>query len=298
MSREVRGLVFLLLLVVVLAAPTAGSAQIRASEKAMVSQTLDGTTLTLEYYRPVAKGRELFGATVPWNVVWTPGANWATTLEVSKDVQLNGVDVPAGKYSVWAIPREDRFTITLNDNPEIFHFHKPDSTDAQIHISAEPVMAQHEELLTWSFPNVRGTGAVLQMQWGTTVVPMEVRVEPTRPIALTAEERELYVGNYELTMTPGLGWPEGGTFEVFEEDGMLKARMPFGIHPPDDLVFDLIPTGEGTFNPKLYRNGGELFGIEMGVNIEFEVGAAAATAVRWYGPMGTPFASGPRSGSD
>lgn len=278
------------------AAASPAQGQIRASEKAMVSQTLDGTTLTLEYYRPVARGRQLFGGIVPWNVVWTPGANWATTLEVTSDVHINGVAVPTGKYSVWAIPREDRFTITLNDNPEIFHFHKPDSTDAQIHISVEPVQAPHEELLTWSFPNVRGTGAVLQFQWGTTALPLEVRVPPTRAVELSPDERALFVGSYDMTMTPGLGWPEGGRLEVFEEDGMLRGRLPFGIHPPDDLVFDLIPTGQGTFNPRIYRDGGP-FGIEMAVNIEFQLGVDVASAVRWYGPMGTPFGSGPRSGS-
>jgi hypothetical protein len=297
MFRTTRRIALAALALAAVAAPEDAFAQIRASEKAMVSQTLDGTTLTLEYYRPVARGREIFGGIVPWNVVWTPGANWATTLDVSGDVQINGVDVPAGKYSVWAIPREDRFTITLNDNPEIFHFHKPDSTDAQIHISAEPVPAVHRELLTWAFPNVRGTGAMMELQWGATAVPLEVRVPPTRPVILPADERALYVGEYDMTMTPGLGWPEQGRLEVFEEDGMLRARLPFGIHPPDERVFDLIPTGQGTFNPRIHRDG-TIFGVEMGVNIEFQVGVDVASSVRWYGPMGTPFGSGPRVGSE
>jgi len=294
MSREFRAILFLLLLLAVaLSAPGAASAQIRASERAVVSQTLDGTTLTLEYYRPVAKGRDLFGGIVPWNVVWTPGANWATTLEVSRDVRLNGVEVPAGKYSVWAIPRPDRFTVTLNPEPEIFHFHKPDSTDAQIHISAVPVQAPHQELLTWSFPNVRGDAALMQFQWGTTAIPLQVIAEPSRPVALSREERALYTGAYHLEMTPGLGWPDSGTLEVVETDGRLRARMPFGIHPEDDPWFDLIPAGEGRFNPGLYRDG-EIFGVEMGVNIEFQVGTDVAEGVRWYGPMGTPFAAGKR----
>jgi hypothetical protein len=278
---------------VTVAAPTATSAQIRASEKASVSQTVDGTTLSLEYYRPVAKGRELFGGIVPWGVVWTPGANWATTLEISSDARINGVDVAAGKYSVWVIPHPDRFTISLNENPEIFHFHKPDSASARYNIAATPEKGAHAELLTWAFTNVRGDAARLEMKWGETTIPLQVLVEPSRPLALTAEERALYVGHYEMSMTPGLGWPEGGTFEVFEQDGHLKGRMPFGIHPEDDLAFDLIPAGEGRFNPGLHR-GGKLFGVEMGVNIEFALGTDVASAVRWYGPMGTPFGSGDR----
>lgn len=293
MDRRQQVVVFTAVLAALALAPRDARAQIHASERATVSQTIDGTTLTLEYHRPSARGRELFGGIVPWNVVWTPGANWATTLEVSKDVRLNGVQVPAGRYSVWAIPRPDRFTISLNENPEIFHFHKPDSTAAQIHISATPVDARHSELLTWAFTQVRGDAAMLELQWGETAVPLQVVVEPSRPVALTPEERALYVGEYEMKMTPGLGWPEGGTFYVREVDGRLQGWMPFGIHPEDDLAFDLIPAGDGRFNPGLYREG-TLFGVEMGVNIDFGLGTDVARTVKWYGPMGTPFGSGTR----
>jgi len=134
---------------------------------------------------------------------------------------------------------------------------------------------------------------VMQLHWGTTAVPVQVIVEPSDPVTLSGEERALYVGSYHLEMTPGLGWPDSGTFQVAEVDGRLRARMPFGIHPEDDPWFDLIPAGEGRFNPGLYRDG-VLFGVEMGVNIEFALGTDVARAVRWYGPMGTPFAAGER----
>jgi len=88
------------------AAGAPAAAQIRGSEAGTVSQTLDGTTIAMAYSRPSARGRDLFGALVPWDVVWTPGANWATTFETDRDVRLNGIDVPAGKYSVWMIPHE------------------------------------------------------------------------------------------------------------------------------------------------------------------------------------------------
>ena len=269
-------------------------AQIRGSEHGVVAQTIDGTTLTVEYHRPSARGRDLFGALVPWNVVWTPGANWATTLEVDKDIQVNGVEVPAGKYSVWAIPRPDRFTMTFNPEHEIFHFFKPDSTADQIHVSVEPEEREHVEMLTWSFPLVRGDAAVLQMQWGTTAVPLEVLVQPSEPVALSQEERDLYVGTYALEIIPGVGWPTTGELEVFEEDGMLRGRLPFGIHPEDELDFDLIPAGLGRFNPGLYQDG-RLFNVEMGVNFEFDLETEPAAAVTMTTANGMALAEGPRA---
>ena len=57
MDIRARISLFVIPAAVTVAAPTATSAQSRASEKASVSQTVDGTELSLEYYRPVAKGR-------------------------------------------------------------------------------------------------------------------------------------------------------------------------------------------------------------------------------------------------
>ena len=65
------------------------AAQIRASERATVSQVVDGTRITVDYSRPRARGRAaLFGGEVKWNEVWTPGANDATTLEIDRDTGL------------------------------------------------------------------------------------------------------------------------------------------------------------------------------------------------------------------
>src|SRR4051812_37148966 len=88
-----------------LAAPL--HAQAKLSEAATVSQTVDGTRVTLEYSRPSARGRpRLFGGEVKWDEVWTPGANWATTLETDHDLSIEGTTVPKGRYSVWLVVKE------------------------------------------------------------------------------------------------------------------------------------------------------------------------------------------------
>ena len=279
-----------------LAIPGTASSQIRASELGVVAQTLDGTTITVEYSRPTARGRELFGAIVPWGIVWTPGANWATTFETNKDLRLGGVDVPAGRYSVWMIPRADQWTLTLNPNAEIFHFVKPDSASDQIHIAVEPQEAPHIEMLTWSFPAVSGDGAVLTLHWGTTSVPVQVLVEPTRPMAVDPDERAVYMGSYDVEILPGIGWPTEATLTVSEKDGKLVAHLPFSLHPGDEFDFDLVPAGTLRFNPGLYRDG-RLFNIEMGLSFEFEAPDGPATGVVMRGIEGTACGKGERSGS-
>ena len=275
------------------------SAQIQASARGATSQTIDGTTITVDYSRPVARGRTLFGALVPWGGVWLPGANWATTLDVNNDIRVNGVPVPAGTYSVWAIPHPDRFTITLNSNTELFHFQKPDSTSEQIHISAEVEEAPHAEMLTWSFPAVSGDAGTLRFQWGTTAVSMQVLVEPSQSVTVPEERSAALVGEYDLEFNTALGWPAEGRIRIFAEDGLLRAQLPFPIHPDDEVFIDLIPAGGNRFNPGLYR-GDVLFNVEIGVIFEFtlDMDTDRATALSMTGPEGTRFAQGGRAESN
>ena len=268
--------------------------QIRGSERGSTRQVLDGTTITVDYARPTARGRELFGALVPWNVTWTPGANWATTLEADKDIRINGVDVQAGAYSVWMTPRQGAWTLTLNENTQLYHFQKPDTSTGRYNIEVHAEEAGHVEMLTWSFPSVSGDAAVLALNWGTTRVPMDIMVEPSKPVILDGQERAAYLGEYELEVLPLPGWPQAARMRITEAaDGMLRAWMSFPIHPDDALEFDLIPAGLNRFNPGLYQRG-ELHNIEMGVAFEFEV-TDRAVAVVMRGIEGTPFAQGARA---
>ncbi len=274
--------------------PRAATAQIRASERGAVSQTLDGTTITLDYARPSARGRELFGTLVPWNVVWTPGANWATTLTTDRPVRINGVDVAPGAYSVWMIPREERWTMTLNSEIEYFHFQKPDSALGTYQIEARPTEGSHVEMLTWSFPAVSGDAARLELAWGETRVPLDLLVEPSEPVVLPPEERARYLGEYALEIVPGVDWPLEAEMTVTEgSGGILRGWMSFPFHPGDELTFDMIPAGLGRFHAGLYRDG-KLFNVETGVSFEFHPDDPETPLVL-RGIEGSPFGVGVRS---
>lgn len=121
-------------LIIVLLLSMPGSAQIRASERAIMSQVIDGTRIEIDYARLRLRGRDpIFGKVVHCGEVWTPGANWATTLNGSKAIRLDGHDVPAGKYSVWLVVREaGPWTMVLDPDHFRFHMDPPDSATTQI----------------------------------------------------------------------------------------------------------------------------------------------------------------------
>ena len=147
----------------------------RPSQHGTVSQHIADTVITIEYNRPVARGRDLFGALVPWGRVWCPGADTCTSIELSTDVKVNQQALAAGTYSLWAEPQPDRWTMIFNKVSPAFHTRYPSGQDA-LRVQVTPRTATHMETLTFYFPVVDGRHAELALQWGTTMVPMEIDV--------------------------------------------------------------------------------------------------------------------------
>jgi hypothetical protein len=170
----------LALLVVVLAACGQGPAkaqEIPKSQLGSVSQLVGGTRIEVVYRRPVARGRELFGALVPFGRVWTPSADTSATLRVSGPVQINGRDLPAGSYGIWSIPDRDAWTLIFSSVPSVFHLRYPEGRDA-LRVQSTVERGEHVETLQFAFPMVDADSALLQLRWGTTVVPMRIRALP------------------------------------------------------------------------------------------------------------------------
>jgi len=254
--------------------------QVRASEHGLVSQTVDGTTITVEYSRPVARGRDsLFGRVVHWGEIWTPGANWATTLDVDHDFTLNDQAVPKGKYAVWMIPHpQGTWTVLLSDSVRKFHTQRPDTMTARLRFPVTPLQVPAAEVLTWSFPGVRPDGATLQMQWGATAVPLRIVVRPSGLAGQRVQSWAPYLGAYRLTLVPEPGdtaKPFEMTVDVFEKDGHLRGRLTPAA-PQTDPEFDLLPVSEHLFRGRYYRQGA-VFEQDEESDIVFQVTAGQAT---------------------
>jgi len=149
----------------------------KPSQLGSVTQQVNETRITVEYSRPVARGRALFGALVPWGRIWTPGANDATTLSTSTDIQVNEQKLSAGTYSVWSEPQADRWTLIFNASHPVFHlrYNEVASKDV-LRVAATPREGSHMETLAWYFPVVDGRNAELVVHWGTVVVPLRIAV--------------------------------------------------------------------------------------------------------------------------
>ncbi len=130
--------------------------------------------ITIEYSRPVARGRRLFGGLVPYGAAWNPGADAATTISFSRDVAVEQQPVPSGTYSIWAIPDTNEWTFILSRAAKVFHEPYPAGNDA-LRLAIKPRAGPHMETLGFYFPMVEADSALLHLHWGETLVPIRLR---------------------------------------------------------------------------------------------------------------------------
>lgn len=263
--------------------PPPAHAQVRGSERSVISQEADGTKVTIDYGRPHVRGREpVFGGLVPWGHVWTPGANWATTLEVSNDVELNGHPVPAGRYSLWIVPDPSGFEMVLDPDDALYHTQPPEPASDQIRFTADPETTPHTEALTFDFPLVAATGMDLRFRWGTTKLDVRVDVPSSMTVTIPEDEAAPYVGTYEMTFAgppppqaPAGMAPPVMTVELSHESDRLVGRIVSG---PEGLPaeFALVPVADQIFVPAWMMDG-EIFETEVDMHFEFDVESGKAS---------------------
>lgn len=265
--------------------PSLLSAQIRASERATISQTIDGTVISLEYSRPRARGRDsLFGGEVKMGEIWTPGANWATTFEASRNIRLDGHPVPAGKYSMWMQVQPEVWTLILDPRWHRFHLNRPDSTADQVRFAIHPIAGLTTEVLTWSFPEVRNDGATLALAWGRVQVSMAIGVEPSHPLVFPRDSSRVYAGSYALRFTDVADSEKPSRFTLShdrEHDWLVGTWDP--APTPTMASFTMVHIADGTFLIASMQHG-EVLESDPDWVLEFSVREGRATGFELRGP--------------
>lgn len=127
-----------------------------------------GTTIHVDYSSPRMRGRKIYGGLVPWGQIWRAGANEATTFVTSADVTVGGKDIPAGPYTLFAIPNQDKWTLIVSKKTGEWGIPYPgeqfELTRADMRVSKldSPI-----EDFTIAFDK-SDNGCTLRMDWETT----------------------------------------------------------------------------------------------------------------------------------
>ncbi|HMO37850.1 MAG TPA: DUF2911 domain-containing protein [Saprospiraceae bacterium] len=158
------------------------NAQIRTpqpSPASKLTQTVGLTEVTIEYSRPSAKGRAIFGTDgiVPFETMWRTGANAATKLTFSDDVKINGQSLKKGSYAIFTKPGAGQWDVML------FNYDTPSAggygdKKPVISFSTTPVMLPNMvETFTIGVNNITNTTADIDIAWEKTSIKLPLEVE-------------------------------------------------------------------------------------------------------------------------
>ncbi len=133
-----------------------------------------GSSITVDYSSPRAKGRKIFGGIVPYGEVWRAGANEATTFVANASLMVGGTHVPAGNYTLFAIPNTDKWTLIISKKTGEWGIPYPgESFDfARIPMTVSKTSAPVENF-TISFTQ-NGGGCVMHMAWENTEASVNI----------------------------------------------------------------------------------------------------------------------------
>ena len=138
----------------------------RVSPKSSVSSTIGFTEVTVNYGAPAVKERVIWGGLVPYGEIWRGGANEATTVEFSTDVNMEGQTLRAGKYALFFIPGEKEWTVILNKNWDQWGSSEYKEEDDEIRFDVEPKMNEGMmERLTYSIHDMKVDMGYIKLSW-------------------------------------------------------------------------------------------------------------------------------------
>ena len=174
----------------------------RPSQHQTITQRVGLTDITIDYSRPNAKEREIFGALVPYGKVWRTGANAATTIEINSYVSFQGQGLAPGKYAIFTLPQDDGvWQIMVNTKWDQWGSREYKAEFDMITVTA-PVrtMNDYTESFTIGFDNVLGDDAVMYIQWANTRVEINIEansnMQAVENINKKIEELENTHGSY------------------------------------------------------------------------------------------------------
>jgi hypothetical protein len=135
--------------------------------------------ISVEYSRPLARNRVIFGDLVPFDNVWRTGANSATKITFTDDVTIEGKALKAGTYAIYTIPGKASWEVMIyKDLTMGGNVSKYNSADEIMRVTVKPeTLNRMVQSFTINLDEVDAADAVLVMSWEKTLVPVHIHTE-------------------------------------------------------------------------------------------------------------------------
>lgn len=146
------------------------------SGRGEVNTTVHGATIQVDYGTPSKRGRELFGALVPYGEVWRTGANRATHFTTDRNLVVRDLEMPAGEYTLYSIPSEEGGLLLINTQTgQGGTTYNEDQDLGRLELT-RTTLDESVEVFTILVEETE-EGGVLKLQWGTTELSVPFGVE-------------------------------------------------------------------------------------------------------------------------
>lgn len=164
----------------------------QSSPLAKIDQVVGMTNVQIEYSRPSAKGRTVYGDLVPFGKNWRTGANANTTISFSEDVTIGGKQLKKGKYALFTTPRADSWDVIFYTETNNWGLPAQwDESKVALKTTVKPeTLNKSVESFSIFLNNLSNDSGVLELSWERTMVSVPFNV-PTQEAALKSIEKTL-----------------------------------------------------------------------------------------------------------
>jgi tetratricopeptide (TPR) repeat protein len=149
----------------------------RQSQHALVTQRIGVTDININYHRPLANGRPIWGKLVPYGNVWRAGANENTTITFSDPVTIEGQALDKGTYGLHMIPGEKEWTVIFSKNATSWGSFSYKQEEDALRVTVKPQTAELHDALAYDFDEVKPDSVLVTMRWEKVAVPFKVAVK-------------------------------------------------------------------------------------------------------------------------
>lgn len=145
------------------------------SPTATITQKVGVSNISVEYSRPGAKEREIFGGLVRYGKMWRTGANKATKITFDENCVFGGAKVKKGSYSLFSIPGDKEWTVVLNKNTELWGVGEYDEKNQVCSIVAKVIETKDfTESFTIDFGTFQSFSAIMSLKWANTKIDIKI----------------------------------------------------------------------------------------------------------------------------
>jgi len=181
----------------------------RQSQHAIVMQKIGVTDITINYHRPLANDRKVWGGLVPDGQVWRAGANENTTITFSTPVTIEGQPLAAGTYGLHMIPAEDQWTVIFSKMHTAWGSFSYDQKEDALRVTVKPQATELHNALVYDFDKLEPDSAVVTMSWDKVAVPFKVTVNLPQTVQASLDNQLRGLSQYTWD-----AWDDAATYMV------------------------------------------------------------------------------------